>query len=379
MRVAVIGDHCPAFSKTAQKSDLKLLTKAFHAWIDESDKHPIAFLAEDPEVECDPAASDSKTTTSSCVHDLHYLSDSLASKGIAALRNIVRAQPNVLVKLVPTRRLSYLISFLLTAIKFWRPLGDRASDEEDADRIAAFSQSFPDLTWPQLFAEVEAAEKAGAEVLASFPCLLRLKELVEEKINVLRSFEEQGRAYHKEFSEEDPDERYSATFFRSVHRMGDASLERWAAWAETVAYVARDLLFVAQFFSLREQLTALPSGDGGYRIVILVDHNLGTSLTEFLVSSSFSCKAFQGNAERLVPNQVPEKPIHFERRILEQLLSNCFAPRSVEEEGKFVPAAAFRVPTLTLLNCGFFCRVELCSCGSVSPLWSRWFKFPEML
>mmetsp|Transcript_21013 Transcript_21013/g.29416 ORF Transcript_21013/g.29416 Transcript_21013/m.29416 type:complete len:343 (-) Transcript_21013:629-1657(-) len=133
------------------------------------------------------------------------------------------------VELADTFDLAYLGTFVVLAIKFWKPLGSDASKEDDGERMVRFIKNSHDITWSQLFSQV-AAVLEGAHAAMSATDSKDLKAAFHDRGKVLSEKLKQAKAFCAKHAE-DESERYSLTFFAAVRAEGDSALKQWCEWA----------------------------------------------------------------------------------------------------------------------------------------------------
>ncbi|GAB5368260.1 hypothetical protein AAMO2058_001303900 [Amorphochlora amoebiformis] len=228
------------------------------------------------------------------------------------------------IHLTKTYDLAYLGSFMILAIKFWKPVGANANKSDDAERMIKFIEHSHDITWLQLFQQLksiaETSESWAEKIKSSNPDLFAF---LQTKIKELKSLEKKARSFCSKHSEGE-DERYCLTFFAAVKMLGESTLQHWCQWADKIAYISRDLyLFTAVMSALENHKDVL----------ILVENNVALSILELIARLDYQCAHFGGNLQRLLPNHPPPSTTKFDDKYLQTVIPSGFS-MSVDKEGK---------------------------------------------
>jgi len=314
-QLVLISDHWPTVNKSHHKRDVKLVASAVDRWVGLS-KH-LSIIVEQPDVGLVEAKHEEEVKLLPPSHAR------LSGRVLLHISTLKASSDSVGLQFVESQHASVLIGFLVTAVKFWAPLGDKASPDQDQARIDEFLKAFPDTTWTELFAMADRAVAALTRHIQPERTLSRYPHAVEflrARMAALETFRQAGDTFRQEFAQSLA-ERYSVSFFNCVERIRDEALARWTAWAESFAYLVRDFLFWDRILSVLDSTdTAGPSSS----VVLLVEHNVSLSCAELLPRIGFRARSFLGTSERVTPTQVLPQAIALDERLTKQTLFGAF-------------------------------------------------------
>jgi hypothetical protein len=246
--------------------------------------------------------------------------------------------PGLRLELAPTRHMSFMISFLLMAIKFWQRLGSEedVAAEEDRERVRRFLEHAPDMSWSTLFQQVEEAKKKALAAAVKQRNSKDAEKYIREQIAHIEPLLEKGQQFQVKYSD-GLDEHYGTSFFRCVEKDADESITLWSSWAESLAHLVRNLEHATRVMNALEHIDttsgvrSVSDSRQNAHLVLCMDHNLSVSCVELLGSLGFKCRSYTGTIERLIPNQVPDDAPTFEKKLLENILANAFVANDVEK------------------------------------------------
>eukprot|EP00466_Bigelowiella_natans_P014378 jgi/Bigna1/67171/fgenesh1_pg.3_\ len=220
---------------------------------------------------------------------------------------------NLIVDMVNTYDLAYLGTFVVLAIKFWKPVQQSASAKTDGDRMLRFIKNSHDVAWVQLFAQVKSilAESRKVEEKSQSE---ELKAMLQQRTKELALRLKQAREFCAKYAE-DENERYCLSFFSAVKTEGDSALQKWCSWADKLAYAARDLMIFNRILAkLKVNLECIHFG--GTMVKLLPNHppsaisKFDDNYLEKVVPSAFTMQAKKGG---LVTQTISEEDLKCEQ------------------------------------------------------------------
>jgi len=220
---------------------------------------------------------------------------------------------NCQVSLAETFDLMYLGSFVMMAIKFWKPVGINASEQDDNERMLRFIERSHDITWKKLFQQINGVLEASKKNVAVLK-EEKLKGIFKAKISDVESCLSMSKKFSAQHAE-DEDERYCLTFFMATKNVGDSALQNWCSWADKLSYMSREL---ALFNHLLEAMKTQS------RIILMVENNIALAVLDLLANNEFKCAHFAGNMARSMPNNPVPVTTKFGDEYLQKTIPGAF-------------------------------------------------------